>query len=51
MLGPNKLFRSLFPENMVVAEMLVPLTEEAVTAVKTGEPITPTIGLETVPPV
>ena len=36
---------------MVVAEMLVPLNDEAVTAVNTGEPTTPTIGLEGVPPV
>ena len=36
---------------MVVAETLVPETEEAVTAVNTGEPTTLTTGLEGVPPV
>ena len=39
------------PENSVVADMLVPETEDAVTAVNTGEPMTPTIGLVAVPPV
>ena len=50
-LGPNKPLKSLEPENMVVAETLVPDTDDAVTAVNTGEPITPTIGLIAVPPV
>lgn len=50
-LGPKSPLRSLLPEKMVVAEMFVPLTDEAVTAVNTGEPITPTIGLDGVPPV
>ena len=50
-LGPKSPLRSLVPEKKVIAETLVPLIDEAVTAVKTGEPITLTTGLEGVPPV
>ena len=49
--GPKSPLKSDDPENMVVAETLVPETEVAVTAVNTGEPITPTMGLLGVPPV
>ena len=44
MLGPNREPIFVFPEKMVVAEMLEPEMEDAVIAVKTGEPITDTIG-------
>ena len=50
-LGPNRFPMFVFPEKSVVADMLVPEIDEAVTAVNTGEPMTPTIGLEGVPPV
>lgn len=49
--GAKRVPRFEDPENRVAPEMLVPLTEEAVTAVNIGDPITPTIGLEEVPPV
>ena len=48
---PKNVLRSVEPEKNVVADTLVPLTDEAVTAVNTGEPITPTMGLDGVPPV
>ena len=51
MLGPNRAPKLVEPEKRVVADMLVPETDEAVTAVNTGEPITFIIGLLAVPPV
>ena len=51
MLGPKRDSKLVDPLKKVVALTLVPETDEAVTAVKVGEPRTDTIGAEAVPPV